>query len=605
MKKTIILSLLMASLASVYGASSAQSGLNQNGVVSLKNAKSNLAQPIILGYYSNWDVYNKALSPSADKDYSFNSTQNLYKLARMNSVAYAFFEAAPDGTIQFTDPWSDLDESNTSFCTANPKICFVNGVVGDLRGGFGNFNKFANSGVTSGITNRLVAFGGAGHDDQVEAAMNNPTNFVNSLKTVKAAFTITGLDFDYEPVQGVSPENIPKLINLMKQVRSSLGNDFMITYTIIPNQNNINAFGATNWQEVVTTVNYINVMGYDTFGPWESITGLHSPLYVVPNTGGSGMFSDDVAITALNENGVPSGKIVLGYPSYGRAVSGVANPGLGQSFTGSYRGNLDPQNCNPTSKSGENSCSGMIAYSAISKSNYAVQEQIQNGVINAAYSNFIADGTHGVGTAYITFDSVPSVSSKVNYSKNKGLAGVMTWGINYDAPAVNGDTSPNAASLLNAVNKAYGITPRDVTPPPSLPYFILQVSNLAPDVANANAFASATLIVKGGYHVFGNQWNHPITPQLNQSWGTLPSSETVPGVIDSPVLDGIFADGATSFTTSQILINGYPKFDTPIGQPNQPQTVCTLGNGYTFHAGHSYNVMVNAVAKSCDIKMMN
>lgn len=39
--------------------------------------------------------------------------------------------------------------------------------------------------------------------------------------------------------------------------------------------------------------------------------------------------------------------------------------------------------------------------------------------------------------------------------------------------------------------------------------------------------------------------------------------------------------------------------------PKYRLALCALGNGYTFHAGHSYNVMVNAVAKSCDIKQMS
>lgn len=584
MRKVILLAGLMAGMQAAYAASS--------------------SDPIILGYYSNWDVYNPKLSANPAKDYSFNSPDNLHKLARVNSVAYAFLEAAKDGTIQFTDFWSDLDESNTSFCQANAKICFTDGVVKDLSGGFGNFNMFANSGQKSGITNRLVAFGGAGHDAEVEAAMNNPANFINSLKVLRANFNITGLDIDYEPTQGVKPENIPKLIALMKNIRSEFGDAFMITYTINLNQNNINAFGASNWAEVVSAVNYINIMGYDVFGPWGSVTGLQSPLYVTPNTGDSSTFSDHTTIAALNENGVPLNKIVLGYPSYGRAVSGVKKNGLGQIFTASYKGNLDNQKCEPLMKSGVNECQGMIAYSTISKSNYSVKEQIQNGVSNGAYSNFKAESGYGSGTAYISFDNVGSVTSKVNYAIQNGLAGVMTWGLNYDAPPVNSDNTQNPASLLNAVGSAYGIQPRDTDITPASPYFVLQVSNLAPDVADPNAFASATLVVSSKYYVFGNQWNKPISPQMNQPWGTQASSDETPGVIYNGNLDTLFSNGVTSFKTDTVLINGYPSNDTPLAQPNT-QTACSLGNGYTFEAGHSYNIMVNAVTKACDIKMMN
>jgi hypothetical protein len=168
---------------------------------------------------------------------------------------------------------------------------------------------------------------------------------------------------------------------------------------------------------------------------------------------------------------------------------------------------------------------------------------------------------------------------------------------------VNSDASPNAASLLNAVDQAYGITPRDGAPVTSLLYFILQVSNMASDQPDDNAYASVTLWVNGNYYVFGNQWNSPITPQLNQSWGTLPSSDPQK-VVNSSNLDKFFSNGAISFTTTQVLINGYRSYNSSINQPNS-QTICVMGSGYTFKAGHSYNVIVNAVNKECEIKMMN
>ncbi|MCD6027727.1 MAG: hypothetical protein K0R08_2246 [Solimicrobium sp.] len=604
MNKLISLSTLALALVSTsYSIAKSSESVYTRSQHRLPNTiRSAETEPIIMGYFSNWDLYNKQLgSKTPDIDFSFNSKQNLYKLARLNTVAYAFFEAAPDGTIQASDPWSDFDSSDAQFCASNPTICFAKG-NGNVDGGYGNFNKFANSGTTSGITNRLIAFGGAGHDKQVQDAMNNPDNFVRSLKVLKGTYNFTGLDFDYEPLGGVPAEYVAKLINLMKKVRNEMGDKFMITYTIIPNQDSIKYFGSDAWQEVVKTVNYINLMNYHIFGAWETSTGLQSPLYIVPGTGGSGTFSSESAITQLNVSGVPSEKIVLGYPSYGRAVSGTASPGLGKNFTGTYRGNLDlPQCALSASITDPNACGGNITYSAIIANNYVIKDQVQNGVINGSFSNFSAETDKGTGQAFVAFDSTLAIADKVTYARKKGLAGVMTWGINYDVPAVNADGSPNNSSLLNAVNRAYRITPRPVTPPLPGARFILQISNTSPDVYGA--FASATLVINGGWYVFGNEWKEPVSPQKNQSWGTYESAQPDSGVIRNENLDKFFSNNVQSFTASQILINAYNSKSDPLSAPAK-QIKCPTGN-YTFVAGHSYNLMINPTTESCAVGIMN
>ncbi len=603
MKKLVANScLLLTSLLACAGNAGAASQVNSLQAKTVQAQTRISHSPIILGYYANWDVYKTAIDPQAATNFKFDSLQNMDKLARMNSVAYAFFETAEDGTIQATDPWSDFDASDTQFCNANPKICFKTSPQ-SLDGGFGNFNKFAKSGTTSGITNRLVAFGGASHDADVERALNNPQTFANSLLKLKQTYAITGIDIDYEPLTGVPAAYIPKLIALMSQIRSTMGSDFMITYTIIPNKKNINDFGPGNWDTVASIVDYINIMGYDIFGSWTDSTGLQSPLFTVPGTGGSSEHSDEDAIQLLKTLGI-AGQLVLGYPSYGRAVSGATSNGLGQTFTNSYKGDLD-DDCS-TTRGLSNTCSGMITYSAIISHGYNINYHrqsghLQNGYINGAFSNFDA-GSNGIGNAFVSFDGVDSVADKVKYAKDNHLGGVMTWGISYDAPAANADRTPNSKSLLNTVISSYGISPRPVTPP-SQPHFILQVSNTGPD--QAGGYGSATLVVNGSYKIFGNQWNKPISPQLNQSWGTAASADSVPGVKDSPALDGFFTNGAHSFTTSQILINSYNNNnDGSLPNPSN-QVACSEGGNYKFDEGHSYNLMVNPITGACAITMMN
>lgn len=546
-------------------------------------AQAQTNDPVVMGYYANWDMYNTNL-PNAAKNLTFNSHETQDKLARLNTIAYAFFGTAPDGSLQSFDYWSDFSTEDAAFCAANPTICFKDG-DGDVTGGVGNFRAFAYSGDVNGVTNRLLAVGGATHDAVIENAMNHPENFINSLKTLRASYPFNGLDLDYEPIGGIPAEYKQKFIDLVSAIRSAMGEDFMITYTIISDQKAIDEFGASNWAKLSSLVDYVNVMGYDMTGDWESLTGLQSSLYLIPNTGGSERYSDDTTVTALLNNGVAANKIILGFPMYAIALAHAAADGLGQSFSGLYEGvnTLQP---------------GRMAYRQLIDNNYPIKNYIQNGTILGAYNNFISPAS---GNVFTTFDSVDSVKAKVNYAKSTQLGGVMMWDINYDVPAVDAEGQNNATSLINAVNEVYGI---DARPSPETAYFILQITNTGPDVAGPNAYASATLVVDGGYYVFGNEWSNPISPKLSTVWGTEASSEKVEGVNNNETLDTFFAGDADSFTTSQILINGYSSYESDLNYPNN-QYDCNLGRNYTFEAGHSYHLMLNAANQSCAISMLN
>jgi chitinase len=180
------------------------------------------------------------------------------------------------------------------------------------------------------------------------------------------------------------------------------------------------------------------------------------------------------------------------------------------------------------------------------------------------------------------------------------VAGVMQWSLNNDyAPSAWGDAS--------AAPGAFSVALFGATPPAPSPYFLLQVSNTGPDSPDSGAYASATLVVDSQYWIFGNKWGTALSPGANESYGTSASSRNpaTPYVIDSSSLDSIFAGGRTSFTASQVLINGYSS-QSDVGTPGV-QYSCPLGAGYTFEAGHSYNVQVNANSdyRSCAISKVS
>ena len=193
-----------------------------------------------------------------------------------------------------------------------------------------------------------------------------------------------------------------------------------------------------------------------------------------------------------------------------------------------------------------------------------------------------------------------SLNSQINTvfqdpTKYGNISGVMMWSLGNDySPQSFGDTYATSGGFSSAIFGA--------PTPPALPYFILQISNTGPNVPGQGAYASATLVVDGKYWIFGNQYGAPISPLLNQPWGTQTSASNpaTPTVIDSSNLDSIFSGGETSFVATQIIINGY----SSQGSLNTPtvQYPCPLGTNYTFQAGKSYNLMVNASSGgACEI----
>ncbi len=241
----------------------------------------------------------------------------------------------------------------------------------------------------------------------------------------------------------------------------------------------------------------------------------------------------------------------------------------------------------------------------IPKQTHIVIGEVSNAGASGNVNNiFGSNGTTSYSQANVLSQLKTQIDNVITNQNN--ISGVMQW-------SLNNDYMPNGWSDNYAKSGAFSGTIFNAQLPPAIPYFILQVTNTGPDVAGPSAYASATLVVNGEYWVFGKNasWVSagmvPIAPNNFQQWGTLPSSQNpaTPDVIDSNNLDYIFSNGNTSFKTSQIIINGYPSYDSDINNPTGGQWVCNAGENYVFEAGHSYNVMVNPVYHSCDIKQIN
>lgn len=410
------------------------------------------------------------------------------------------------GKVYLSDPWSDLTNNsgdtnslcpdNSLFSSADPythEICLggyetvINGATGmptktgqvitssqynSNKGWWflsGNLDKFADLNKVNPNVKRLLSIGGWYHEDAFEAgAFVNHTNFIESLKKVMDHYNLDGIDLDYEPgfynTQGYTPQNGDKFLSLVQDLRAAFPGK-IISFPISAAPHEIDAIAGTdgkNWSKLASLVDYVSVMGYDLHGafdkqgdPTGAITDFSSNLYDNSKAKNDpvGNFSADTAVNMLLQYQVPANKIILGVPSYARAVQGVtnANDGLYQSYNNpSFLGDMD------TSEDVRHAPQGQQSYYGIMRDEAGTKSWINNGFTphsladnSAAWIFNPKSGTlngQSVAATFASYDTAVVMKTKAEYVKNKKLAGMMMW-------ELSSDTSPTetSTSLLCAM----------------------------------------------------------------------------------------------------------------------------------------------------------
>lgn len=382
---------------------------------------------IIMGYWTNWGTY---------KGYPIDNPDVSEQMKNLNVLAYAFFEVDVNGTIYFSDAWSDLNDSDIPFCNSHPAICHNVSPAYAL----GNFTKLTKQNLYPNVR-IIISIGGAGHDDSFHNAFANPTNFINSLAAIVAEYHIAGVDLDFEPSAWSGLNDPAKYVQLTQAIRAKFPDHtkFMLTSAVSANPDVIKQFGADHWQQFTKNVDYIGIMAYDLHGGFDGVgnqTAFHSNLYSDNSDPYYSHFSADAAVQAYLQMGVPAKQIVLGIPAYGRVFSNVeagATHGLYQNFNGLYnKGDLDGD---------------MESYKSI------VGNWLGKGFTDYFYTNTTGTVPEKLSGVYaynpslkqfVSYDNTALVDEKANYVNLHNLGGMMMWELRADiSPA-----DKNNASLL-------------------------------------------------------------------------------------------------------------------------------------------------------------
>ena len=239
----------------------------------------------------------------------------------------------------------------------------------------------------------LLSVGGweAGNFSEMAASETHRKNFCQNCLNAVKKYNLDGIDIDWEyptsSMAGISssPDDTKNFTLLMRDLRSALGNDKLLTMASVA-EAKVDEGDYVNFKECIDYMNFVNIMTYDMGRPPYHNAGLYKSSMTK-------MYCDK-SVDLHYKAGVPYDKIVLGIPFYGK--------GTGADFT---RDCLDYRD---------------IKYDS---SKYSVRWD------NDAQVPYLVNSA---GTMVLTYDDETSVGIKADYVKQKGLKGAMYWNIEAD-----------------------------------------------------------------------------------------------------------------------------------------------------------------------------
>lgn len=402
----------------------------------------------IVGYYPSWAAYGRDFQVT-DMDAS-----------KVTHINYAFADICWEGKHGNPDPaspnsqtWSCEDETgvinapNGTIVLGDPWIDIGKSFPGDNWGDpiKGNLNQLKKLKEINPNLKTIISVGGWSWSNRFSDVAANPSyreNFANSAVDFIRTYDMDGVDLDWEyPVEGglpgnsVRPDDGANHVLLLQAVRDKLDEAEIVDnkeyYLTIASNAGPGYAKNNDLGDIGQVVDWINVMTYDFNGGWQTVSAHNAPLYFdqkaednnVPNADN---FNIAVGIQGHLDAGVPSNKIVLGTPFYGRGWGG----------------------CDGVDNGEYQECTGMITDGTWENGIFNYSDLAENYINKNGYTRYWNDTAkvpylyNSSNGNYISYDDTESFTHKIDFIKTKGLGGAMFWDYSSDRQEV----------LLDALN---------------------------------------------------------------------------------------------------------------------------------------------------------
>jgi len=383
----------------------------------------------VVAYFTEWGIYGR--------DYEVSDLP----ADKLTHVNYAFAKITDQGEVGIFDSWAAVEKPFGNDTWETP-----------LRG---NYHALQVLKQQHPHLQTLISVGGWTLSDKfsdVALTAESRAKFAKSAVDFIKKYGFDGVDLDWEyPVSGglssnvYRPEDGANYVQLVKEVRRQLevagatdSRHYLLTIAAPAGYDKYNNFQLAAMEP---SLDWFNVMTYDYHGTWENQTNHQAALFANPNdpSGVGTQYNVDFTIQAYMDAGVPTGKIVMGAPIYGRGWSGVANVnhGLFQNATGAASGTWEK---------------GTFDYSDLLNKVKTQPEVYKVYWDTQADTPFIYAPTVE-GGMFSTFENPEMIAKRVDYIFANQLGGMMFWEASGDVRDSNSPDSliGTAAKLLNGV----------------------------------------------------------------------------------------------------------------------------------------------------------
>ncbi|XP_023936024.1 chitinase-3-like protein 1 [Bicyclus anynana] len=370
---------------------------------------------VVVCYYGTWATYRNG--------------DGQFDVAHINTdlcthLIYTFVGINDQGTVISLDPWLDLPDN----------------------WGRDNFRKFNALKQYKPSLKTLLAVGGWNEGSAKYSRMAaNPTlrqNFITSATNMVLTYGFDGFDLDWEypnrrdTVYGKA--DIDNFTTLMKELRAEFDKHGLLLSAAVAAVGSV-AVLSYDVPAFTQYVDFVNLMTYDMYGAWDSVTGHNAPLHKGlgdENVAKENVFTVDLAVEWWLQQGCPADKLVLGVPLYGRTFqlsnannNGVRAPASGAGIAGTWT-----------------ATSGFLGYNE-----FCLKLKTENWDVRYDH---LAKVPYAVqGNNWVSYDDPASIAAKIQHALQYNIAGAMVWSIETD------DFRGKCAGdfpLLRAVNEALG-----------------------------------------------------------------------------------------------------------------------------------------------------